>query len=363
MKYIDEYRDPDLVRSLSAEIERKLTSPVRIMEVCGTHTMAIFRHGLRRILPDKLQLVSGPGCPVCVTPPGLIDAFCRVAGCKDVIITTFGDMIRVPGSSGSLADTRAAGADIRIVYSPADAIEIARDNPAKLVVFIAIGFETTIPLIAASILQAYREDIKNFCIFPANKIMPPALKILMQDASLNIDGLLCPGHVSIITGSEAFSFLAEDYGLSCAVGGFEPADILLAILALLEQINEGSPRVDNCYARAVTSSGNIKARELIEEVFISVDSRWRGLGIIAGSGLVPKQRYADFDVTRRLGIQVAELDEPPGCLCGEILKGRKMPNECPLFGKTCTPSAPIGPCMVSNEGTCAAWYRFGMESI
>ena len=363
MKYIDEYRNPDLVRSLSAEIEQKLTRPIRIMEVCGTHTMAIFRHGLRRILPEKLYLVSGPGCPVCVTPPGLIDAFCKVAGRRDVITATFGDMIRVPGSSGSLADARAKGADIRIVYSPADAIQIARDNPEKLVVFIAIGFETTIPLIAASILQAYREDINNFCIFPANKVMPPALETLMKDTSLNLDGLLCPGHVSIITGSEAFSFLAEDYGLSCAIAGFEPADILLAILALMEQINEGSYRVDNCYTRAVTAAGNLKARELVQEVFTPVDSRWRGLGTIAGSGLVPKGKYADFDVTRRLAIQVSEIDEPPGCLCGEILKGMKRPSECPLFGKNCTPSAPIGPCMVSNEGTCAAWYRFGVESI
>ncbi len=359
MKYIDEYRDPDLVKGLADRIAGSISVPLTIMEVCGTHTMSIFRHGIRDMLPAELRLVSGPGCPVCVTPSGMIDAFCRAALNKGVITATFGDMMRVPGSSGSLADARAEGADVRIVYSPADALEIARQNPDSLVVFLSIGFETTAPLAAATVLQADRENVSNFCIFPANKTMPQALRLLMRDSSLKVDGLLCPGHVSIITGWGMYSFLSEEFGLCCAVAGFEPADILLGISSIVGQLVAESPRVDNCYSRAVTKDGNVRARELVEQVFEPSDSEWRGLGTIRGSGLVLRDEFARFDALERLGMVVEESREPPGCRCGDILKGKGEPSECPLFAVRCTPASPVGPCMVSTEGTCAAWYRFG----
>ncbi len=359
MKYVDEFRAKDLVRSLSGRLHEITTRPVRIMEVCGTHTMSIFRHGLRRMLPPAVELVSGPGCPVCVTPSGVIDAFVELASRPGITITTFGDMIRVPGSTGSLADARAGGADVRIVYSPMDALQLARQEKERLVVFLAVGFETTTPTIAATILAAAKNTTGNFCIFPANKVMPPPLDILMQDPELQVDALLCPGHVSVIIGAGAYRFLVDRYGLACAVAGFEPTDILTAIIALVEQINRGRPEVGNCYGRAVTEEGNRKAREMVRTVFTPVDSDWRGLGTIGASGLTLRREYERFDVTRRLEIRVPESAEPGGCRCGQILKGISRPPDCPLFGSRCTPSAPVGPCMVSSEGTCAAWYRYG----
>ncbi len=359
MKYVDEYRSPELVHSLLQGLRGMVSGPIRIMEVCGTHTMSIFRHGLRQMLPPEIHLVSGPGCPVCVTPQGIIDAFIAAAGHPRVIITTFGDMMRVPGSSGSLADARASGADVRIVYSPADAVQMAIQNPEHLVVFLSVGFETTTPLIAASILEASRRKIENFCVFPANKTMPPPLRILMQDPALKVDGLLCPGHVSVITGSDAFSFLPEDYGLACAVAGFEPADILYGIAALAAQIESGQPCIENCYGRAVTEQGNLQAKRLVQEVFQPADAEWRGLGTIEKSGLDIREEYSLFDVTKRLNVQIMPSSEPAGCMCGSILKGISQPPDCPLFKRACSPASPVGPCMVSNEGTCSAWYRFG----
>jgi len=329
------------------------------MEVCGTHTMSIFKHGLRQMLPKQVQLISGPGCPVCVTPSGVIDAFVELAGRPEVVITTFGDMIRVPGTSNSLIQARAAGADVNIVYSPMDALELAEQKPDRLVVFLSVGFETTTPTIAATILEASRKNVSNFCIFPANKVMPPPLNALMQDPELQVDGLLCPGHVSIISGSDSYRFLVEDYGIACVVAGFEPADILLSIIALVKQVQEGRPAVENCYGRVVTAEGNIKARKIVERVFKPVDSEWRGLGSIPASGLTLREEYRSFDVTKRLNIQIAPSSEPKGCRCGDILKGISQPPDCPIFGNRCTPGSPIGPCMVSSEGTCAAWHRYG----
>ncbi|BCO09452.1 hydrogenase expression/formation protein [Desulfolithobacter dissulfuricans] len=359
MKYIDEYRSQELVRSLTERLHAKISRPVRIMEVCGTHTIAIFRHGLRRMLPEQIELISGPGCPVCVTPSGVIDAFIDLAGRKDILITTFGDMIRVPGTTGSLAQARAAGADVHIVYSPMDALELARHNPHKLVVFLAVGFETTTPTIGATVLEAARRNMDNFCIFPAAKVIPPPLRALMEDPKLQVDGLLCPGHVSVILGSRAYGFLVEEFGLACAVAGFEPTDILLAITSLVNQVQSGHPTVDNCYGRAVAPEGNRKAREIVDQVFKPVDSDWRGLGPIPASGLGLREEYGAFDITRRLEIPIVNSGEPPGCRCGEILKGICQPPDCPLFGRACSPASPIGPCMVSTEGTCAAWHRYG----
>ena len=355
----ENYRDSHLCGKTLEAIRESAAEPTVIMEVCGTHTMAIFRHGLRQLLPPEIQLVSGPGCPVCVTPAGVIDVIIELSRRPEITIATFGDMLRIPGSNGSLARAGAEGATIKIVYSPMDALEIARANPGKIVEFPAIGFETTTPAIAATLLAARREKINNFYIVPANKIMPPALKALMADPELQLDGLLCPGHVSIITGSAAYNFLAEEYGLACAVAGFEPTDILQAVIALVRQIQTGRPQVENCYGRAVTRTGNRKAAGLAGRVFEPVDSQWRGLGNIKKSGLALRQEFSDFDITRKLNLQIPPTREPAGCCCGEILKGISQPPDCPLFAKKCLPTSPLGPCMVSNEGTCAAWYRYG----
>ncbi len=362
MKYVDEYRGSDLVHTLTKKLQDLSNQPVRIMEVCGTHTMSIFKHGLRQMLPKGIQLISGPGCPVCVTPSGVIDAFVELAGRPEVIIATFGDMIRVPGTGNSLMRAKAAGADVNIVYSPMDSLKIAEQNPDKLVVFLSVGFETTTPTIAATILEADRRKIGNFCIFPANKTMPAPLKVLMEDPKLQVDGLLCPGHVSIISGSENYRFLVDDYGIACVVAGFEPTDILLSVIALVKQVQEGRPALENCYGRVVTAEGNVKARKIVDMVFTPVDSEWRGLGSIKLSGLTLREEYRSFDVIERLEIQITPSSEPKGCRCGDVLKGIAQPPDCPIFGNRCTPGSPVGPCMVSSEGTCAAWYRYGALS-
>lgn len=360
MKYVDEFRDRKLVSSLVTELDRILDRPLRIMEVCGTHTNAIFSHGLRTLLPDRLQLISGPGCPVCVTPTRHIDGFIQAASLDNVTVATFGDLVRVPGSKGSLAGARADGARVEVVYSPMDALKIAIDEPERVCMFPAVGFETTAPVIGATLLQAEKAGVKNFCIYPANKIMPPPLEALMADPELNIDGLLCPGHVSAIIGTGAYQFLADRYGLACVVSGFEPVDILQALIMMVRQVQSGRARAENAYTRVVKWEGNLKAQALIAEVFEIEDTPWRGLGVIPGSGLGLREKYASFDATRRLGIEVADAPEPKGCRCGDILKGRCLPPDCPLFGRKCTQLDPVGPCMVSTEGTCAAYYRFGV---
>ncbi|MGE4561263.1 MAG: hydrogenase formation protein HypD [Desulfobulbus sp.] len=358
MKCAEAFRSRAVTAPLVEEIGRSLTRPVRIMEVCGTHTMSIFRHGIRSLLPEGITLLSGPGCPVCVTPAGHIDACLAAAERPEVTIATFGDLIRVPGSHGSLAEARARGARVEVVYSPMDALVLAGKEPERIVLFPAIGFETTAPTIAATILQAERLGITNFVIIAACKTMPRALETLMADPELHIDGLLCPGHVSAIIGSDAYLPFAGRHHLACAVAGFEPADILAGLLSLIRQINANEPRVENCYTRAVTAGGNLNARKLIDQVFEPADSPWRGLGIIPGSGLVLRQRYRQYDGMTRLGLSVQPTREPKGCRCGEILKGRLLPPDCPLYGTACTPLKPVGPCMVSNEGTCAAYFRY-----
>ena len=358
MKCTDEFRSREITAPLVEEIVNSLRRPVRIMEVCGTHTMSIFRHGIRSLLPEGITLLSGPGCPVCVTPASHIDAFLAAADLPQVTIATFGDLIRVPGTERSLAGARASGSRVEIVYSPMDALTLAQQEPERTILFPAIGFETTAPTIAATILAAERLGITNFLIIAAGKTMPQALEALMADPELQVDGLLCPGHVSAIIGSEAYRPLADRYHLACAVAGFEPADILSGLLSLIRQTNEGRPKVDNCYTRAVTDAGNIRAQHLISEVFAPADSEWRGLGTIPGSGLVLREQYRRFDGMEQLAIPVQPAREPKGCRCGEILKGRLLPPDCPLYGTACTPLQPVGPCMVSNEGTCAAYFRY-----
>ncbi len=359
MKYVDEFRDQALAEPLLKELGRSVTKPFRVMEVCGTHTMSIFRSGLRSLLPEGVTLISGPGCPVCVTSASHIDAILAVAERKNVRIALFGDLFRVPGSSGlSLANASSQGAKVDIVYSPMDSLEIARKYPDDMVVFLGVGFETTTPTIAATIMAAKNSDIGNFTVLSTHKTMPPPLLALLDDPELKIDGLLCPGHVSSIIGAGAYQPLVDQYGLACVVGGFEPADVLQALILLARQIGRGEALVENAYTRAVRWEENSRAQQMVRNIFELADMEWRGLGMIPNSGLAIREEYGHFDAEKRLNIELTPAEEPKGCLCGEILKGKEEPPQCPLYGKRCTPSNPIGPCMVSSEGTCAAFYKY-----
>ena len=363
MRHLNEYRDPKIIQNLLSAIKAESNSEIRLMEVCGTHTVAIFRSGIKDALPDNISLISGPGCPVCVTPNHDIDIAIEIAKDKDVILTTFGDMIRVPGSYSSLEKERAEGADIRVVYSSLDALDIVRQNPDKKVVLLGIGFETTSPTIAGSILSAEKENLKNFYVLSTHKIIPPAMKLLLETGEVKINGFICPGHVSTIIGSKAYEFITIDYGVPCVIAGFEPMDILQSVLMLVRQINKGQSKVEIGYRRAVRPEGNTKAQEIINEVFEISDTRWRGLGIVPKSGLAIKEKYHQFDASHAFEISVESKDDPKGCLCGEVLRGVKMPYDCAFFGKACTPENPIGPCMVSSEGTCAAYYKYGKRNV
>lgn len=358
MKYIDEFRRRSECETLLARISRisagrKLT----IMEVCGTHTMALFRYGIRELLPRTVTLLSGPGCPVCVTSNASIDRAVALSRREDITIATFGDMVRVPGSSSSLSQERSRGADIRIVYSPMDSLGLAEKNPGRRVVFLGIGFETTAPAVAATIREAARRTLDNFSVLCCHKLIPPAIRMLLESGNVSVDGFLLPGHVSVIIGTKPYGFIARDYGKACAVGGFEPLDILQAILMLLDQIEKGDQRVDNQYSRAVGERGNERALQLMDEVFEVCDSEWRGLGTIPKSGLRVRTEYLNHDA-RNIPVAVEATREYPGCICGAILRGEKSPPDCSLFGTACTPGMPKGPCMVSSEGTCAAHHKY-----
>lgn len=327
-----------------------------IMEVCGSHTMAISKYGLRQIMPDNIRLISGPGCPVCVTAQNEIDSIIELAN-KNVTIATFGDLIRVPGNKSSLQAERAAGRDVKVFYSPIDALQYARENPTKEVVFIGIGFETTIPTVAVTIRAAKAENIKNYSVYCLHKTMPEALRALLVGGS-NVQGFLLPGHVSTITGKGIYEFIADEYGVGGVISGFEAKDILMSIIMLLK--NYKKPSIEIQYKRVVREEGNIEAQKIIDEIFEPCDSTWRGLGKIAGSGLKIKGKYSDFDAALKFDIKpVGENIEAKGCRCGDVLKGFIIPHECPLFGKACTPENPVGPCMVSSEGSCAAFYKYG----
>ncbi len=351
--------DTGLVDSLLVNLKGLAVRPMRFMEVCGTHTVSIFRSGLRSLIPEEIKLVSGPGCPVCVTDQGEIDAFIKVSRMSGVTIATFGDLVRVPGTSGSLAEARAEGADVKVVYSSMDALDIAiRQDDNKLIVFLAVGFETTIPGIAATIKEAKRASIGNFTIFPALKLMPPALCAILPGHKPYLDGLICPGHVSSIIGAGAYRPTARDFGLPCVIAGFEPAEMIAALILLARQAGEGRAEVTNAYPKAVSWDGNSRAMRFMDEVFEPSDARWRGIGSIKDSGLTLKAGYGEFDARVRLGVEVKPAPEPDGCLCGDIIKGMRSPQDCPFFRTRCTPVTPIGPCMVSSEGTCAAHYRY-----
>ena len=360
LKYLDEYRDPETARRLLDVLHDMDFGdrPVRMMEICGTHTVAIFRSGLKKLLPPGIQLVSGPGCPVCVTADEDIDRAVRIARLPNVIVTTFGDLVRVPGSFSSLQEERSKGADVRIVYSSLDALEIARNNPGRQVVFLAVGFETTAPTTAAAVRQASALKISNFSVFSAHKLLPPAMHALLNAGELHLDGFLCPGHVSIIIGAAAYRAVTEQHRIPCVVTGFEPLDILRGIVVLADLVRSGKAETVNEYRRAVNDEGNTTARRIMDEIFEPVDSAWRGLGIIPGSGLAPRSQWAEFDALKRFDIPYIHVKEHPGCRCGEVLRGVLTPPQCGLFKKVCTPSTPRGPCMVSGEGTCGAYFRY-----
>ena len=359
MKFVDEFRDRDIAERIVKKIERFDSLKVNLMEVCGTHTMVIFKQGLKGMLPKNTNLLSGPGCPVCVTSQEDIDKAIELAKDRKVIITTFGDMVRVPGTNSSLEKEKGNGADVRIIYSPSEALRIARENPAKKVIFLAIGFETTSPLIAASLLDAQKEKIDNFYIFSSHKLIPPAMEVLMESKEVRIDGFICPGHVSVTIGSNAYKFIAQKHSIPCVIGGFEPLDVLQSIYMLLKQIEEKRAEVEIEYFRAVHPQGNRIAQELISRVFEVTDVRWRGLGIIPKSGLRLKREFSDFDAEKEFRPKIRKSKENPDCVCGEVLRGVKKPTQCKLYRRICTPEEPYGPCMVSSEGTCAAYYKYG----
>ncbi len=351
--------DHEAVRGLVAAICRaaeRVPRPVTFMEVCGTHTNAIAAAGLRRLLPPELRLISGPGCPVCVTEVSVLDRAEALAATLDVTLCTFGDLLRVPSSTGSLERARAKGADIRVVYSPRDAVTIARNEPQRRVVFVGVGFETTVPTVAAALAEAEETGVRNFLCLSAHKTMPAPLRALAGDEDVAVDGFICPGHVSVITGWRAFAFLPEEFGIPAAVAGFSPTDVLRAVLSLVRQCVDGRATVENVYSRVVSEGGNQTAQRLVERFFAPADATWRGLGVIPGSGLELRPEYGHRDAAR-LEVSLPLPREPQGCRCGDILKGCLDPPACPLFATACTPDTPVGACMVSAEGACAAWYR------
>jgi hydrogenase expression/formation protein HypD len=358
LKHAEEYRDPELTKKLAAAINATSSKPARFMELCGTHTMAIARHGLIQMLPPTVELVSGPGCPVCVTATEEIDRAVKLAKEPGVIVATFGDLLRVPGSGSTLAQERAAGARVEIVYSPLDAIQLAKTQPDSQVVFLGIGFETTAPTVAAALLMAKQEGLDNFSVLAAHKLLPPALAALLNGPELGLSGFICPGHVTTVIGTEAYEGVAANYGLPCVVAGFEPADILATLLMLVKQVEAGQAKVEIQYRRAVSPEGNPQARALMDRVFKPVDAAWRGLGVIPLSGLEPGPDFEDMDARRRFDLEVPPASDPPACRCGDVLRGLCRPPDCKLFAKACNPSKPVGPCMVSQEGTCAAWFKY-----
>jgi len=342
------------IKESAASVGRR----VRLMEVCGTHTVAIFRHGIRDLLPAEIDLLSGPGCPVCVTAIRDVETAMSLGRRKDVILTTFGDMMRVPGDRKSLFDVKAEGGDIRVVYSPLDSLKVAEENEGKQVVFFATGFETTSPSVAGTLIEAERRGIDNFTIYSVHKTVPPALRALLDSGDVKVDGFILPGHVCTITGSKPYEFVAREYGKPSVVTGFDAGDILQGIDMLLAQMAEGRAEVEIQYTKVVRPEGNPRAVGVLEEYFEPEDAEWRGIGIIPGSGLKLRKKYRHRDVGTLFSLEVSAGAGPRGCSCGDVLKGIKTPPDCPLFGKACTPDKPVGPCMVSSEGSCSAYYKY-----
>ena len=363
IKFIDEYRNRKLIDEAVEAIRDVSRKKITLMEVCGGHTMSIHKFGIPSLLPKNIKLLSGPGCPVCVTSRYFIDDTLECSRQDDIILTTLGDLIRVPGTETSLFKEKARGSDIRIVYSILDALKIAEENKDKKVVFPGIGFETTAPLSAAALIQARDRELDNFFILSAHKIMPPVMTALI-DEGVNINGYICPGHVSVITGIQIYKPIVENYNLGCVVSGFEPLDILQSIYMLTKQIEQDSPELENQYSRAVKPEGNKKALKKMYRVFEPIDDWWRGIGTISKSGLALTEEFKFFDARQLFDpLTRIDSDKDKGCICGEILKGLKTPPDCPLFNKVCTPVDPVGACMVSGEGSCATWYRYAREAV
>jgi len=363
MKFIDEYRQGELARRLAEQIANLTDAPLKFMEVCGGHTHTIFKYGIEDLLPPNIEMIHGPGCPVCVIPLGRVDDSISIALEPEVIFTTFGDMMRVPGSKTNLIDAKAAGADVRMVYSPLDALKIAKQNPNRHVTFLALGFETTAPSTAMTVLQAAKDGVENFSVFCNHITIIPALKAMLDSPDLRLDGFVGPGHVSTVIGTRPYEFVPRDYRKPLVVTGFEPLDVLQSVYMIIKQIVEGRAEIENQYGRVVSRDGNIKAMGAIFEVFEPRDYfEWRGLGSIARSGMKVRGKYARFDAELKFNVPGLRIADPKACQCGEILKGVKKPWECKVFGTACTPETPIGSCMVSSEGACAAYYNFGRLS-
>ncbi|MBT8335378.1 MAG: hydrogenase formation protein HypD [Gemmatimonadetes bacterium] len=349
------------MRSYQAELDQlaaRLERPVQLMEVCGTHTVNACRGGVHGLMPESIRLLSGPGCPVCVTAQRYIDALIECGRRPDVTLATYGDMLRVAGAGGSLEAARSMGADVRVVTSALEAVEWARVRPERRVVFAAVGFETTAPATAAAVLAAEAAGLSNFFVLPCHKLVLPAMEMLLEDPELRIDGFLCPGHVAVITGAGLFRGLVQRFGAPCVVVGFEPLQIMEGVLHLVRQIVEGRPRLENLYAQVVGEEGNLVAQEVLDRVFEPAPAAWRALGVLPESGLELRAPYRRFDALEALGLPLGEDHDPPGCRCGDVITGRCLPPECPLFGRVCTPVYPVGPCMVSSEGSCQAHFRY-----
>jgi hydrogenase expression/formation protein HypD len=363
MKFIDEYRQSELAQVLAQKIAGLTTQPLKLMEVCGGHTHTIFKYGIEDLLPPNIEMIHGPGCPVCVIPTGRVDDAIAIGLQKGVIFTTFGDAMRVPGSKTSLLNAKADGADVRMVYSPLDALKIAKKNPDHQVVFFGLGFETTSPSTAMTVLQAAKDGVENFSLFCNHILIIPALKAMLDSPDLHLDGFVGPGHVSTVIGTRCYEFVPREYGKPLVVTGFEPLDILQSVYMIVRQIVEGRAEVEHQYGRAVAREGNRKALEVLAEVFEPRGFfEWRGLGSIAHSGMKLRSKYAAFDAELKFSVPGLRVADPKACQCGEILKGVKKPWECKVFGTACTPETPIGSCMVSSEGACAAYYNFGRLS-
>ena len=365
MKYVDEFRNGNLARRMATEITNiSKGQKFKFMEVCGGHTHTIFKHGIEDILPENIELIHGPGCPVCVLPMGRIDDAIAIAKTEGTIFTTFGDMMRVPGSQGSLLDAKAAGADVRFIYSPLDALKIARQNPKKEVVFFAIGFETTAPSTAVTLLQAKNEDIHNFSVFCNHVTIIPTIKAILDSPDLRLDGFIGPGHVSMVIGLRTYQFIARDYQKPVVISGFEPLDIIQSILMLLKQYQTGKVVVENQYKRVVRPEGNLKSLEVMTQTMeLRPYFEWRGLGFITHSALKIRSDFVQWDAEERFEVPGLQVADPKACQCGEVLKGVIKPWECKVFGTACTPEAPIGSCMVSPEGACAAYFNYGRLSM
>ncbi len=358
MDILNKIKDPKITKSILKKLNNENIKPITIMEVCGSHTMSIMKSGLKDLLPKNIKLISGPGCPVCVTPQGYIDTAIELCRRKDIIITTFGDLIRVPGTNSTLQKEKALGHDIRVVYSPLDSLNIAKENKDKEVVFLAVGFETTAPTIALAIDTAKDNNINNFSILNSLKTMPEAMKSLILDSDLKVHGFLCPGHVATIIGSYEFDKIAKEYKMPLVVAGFETTDIVASIYKIIEARNKEEYSAFNMYSRIVKEHGNEKALSLIGKVFKPCESVWRGLGTINNAGLALNNDYENFDILKKIGMEMKEVEPKKGCICGDILKGIREPKDCKLFGQACNPINPVGACMVSEEGTCAAYYKY-----